>query len=217
MPYRIAGIDVHKKMLAVVVADVEIDGDFHFERQKVGTTPSDPARPSRLAGRARGRGSRDGIHRAGTWRPVSGSLGAALAATTPRARRCAAPVGHPPSRASAIESRARRSQEGLPGCGTVGETAGRPGADSELRTGHRAAPLAHRDAAGTRSLATAYSCTTGWRPCSRKRTSRCPASSRTCSGSAPVACCRPWRTARPIRAPSPCSRPRACAPHRAAV
>ena len=41
MPYRIAGIDVHKKMLAVVVADVEIDGDFHFERQKVGTTPGD--------------------------------------------------------------------------------------------------------------------------------------------------------------------------------
>jgi len=41
MPYRIAGIDVHKKMLAVVVADVEIDGDFHFTRQQVGTTPAD--------------------------------------------------------------------------------------------------------------------------------------------------------------------------------
>ena len=41
MPYRIAGIDVHKKMLAVVVANVEIDGGFHFERQKVGTTPAD--------------------------------------------------------------------------------------------------------------------------------------------------------------------------------
>ena len=41
MPYRIAGIDVHKKMLAVVVADVEIDGDFHFDRQKVGTTSVD--------------------------------------------------------------------------------------------------------------------------------------------------------------------------------
>ena len=41
MPYRIAGIDVHKKMLAVVVADVEIDGDFHFDRQRVGTTPAD--------------------------------------------------------------------------------------------------------------------------------------------------------------------------------
>src|SRR5260221_14037752 len=41
VPYRIAGIDVHKKMLAVVVADVEVDGDFHFERQKVGTTAAD--------------------------------------------------------------------------------------------------------------------------------------------------------------------------------
>ena len=40
-PYRIAGIDVHKKLLALVVADVEVDDDFHFERQKVGTTPAD--------------------------------------------------------------------------------------------------------------------------------------------------------------------------------
>ena len=41
MSYRIAGIDVHKKMPAVAVADVEVDGDFQFERQKVGTTPID--------------------------------------------------------------------------------------------------------------------------------------------------------------------------------
>jgi len=27
MPYRIAGIDVHKKMLAAVVSDVEVDGE----------------------------------------------------------------------------------------------------------------------------------------------------------------------------------------------
>ncbi len=40
MPYQIAGIDVHKKMLAVVVADVEVDGDYHFERLKVGTSPT---------------------------------------------------------------------------------------------------------------------------------------------------------------------------------
>jgi transposase len=39
MPYRIAGIDVHKKMLAVAVADVEVEGDFPFERLKVGTSP----------------------------------------------------------------------------------------------------------------------------------------------------------------------------------
>jgi len=32
------GIDVHRKMLADAVADVAVDGDFQFERQKVGTT-----------------------------------------------------------------------------------------------------------------------------------------------------------------------------------
>jgi hypothetical protein len=41
MPYRIAGIDVHKKMLAVVVADVEVEKDFQFARQKIGTSPAD--------------------------------------------------------------------------------------------------------------------------------------------------------------------------------
>jgi len=39
MSYKIAGIDVHKKMLAVVVSDVEIDGDFHFERRVFGSNP----------------------------------------------------------------------------------------------------------------------------------------------------------------------------------
>ena len=32
MSYRIAGIDVHKKMLAVVVSDVEIESEYQFER-----------------------------------------------------------------------------------------------------------------------------------------------------------------------------------------
>jgi len=40
MPYQIAGIDVHKKMLAVVVTDVEVEDDYHFERLKVGTSPA---------------------------------------------------------------------------------------------------------------------------------------------------------------------------------
>jgi len=39
MAYRIAGVDVHKKMLAVVVSDVEVDGEYEFERRKVGTSP----------------------------------------------------------------------------------------------------------------------------------------------------------------------------------
>jgi transposase len=38
MAYRIAAIDVHKKMLAVVVADVAGEGDYRFERRKFGTT-----------------------------------------------------------------------------------------------------------------------------------------------------------------------------------
>ena len=39
MSYRIAGIDVHKKLLAVVVADVEIEGEYQFERRQFGSTP----------------------------------------------------------------------------------------------------------------------------------------------------------------------------------
>lgn len=41
MPYRIAGIDVHKKMLAVVIADVAVEGEYEFERQRVGASPGE--------------------------------------------------------------------------------------------------------------------------------------------------------------------------------
>ena len=40
MPYRIAGIDVHKRMLTVVVSDVEIDGEYAFERRQFGSNPA---------------------------------------------------------------------------------------------------------------------------------------------------------------------------------
>src|SRR5438552_2840623 len=39
MSYRIAGIDVHKKMLAVVVSDVEIESEYQFERRKFSSNP----------------------------------------------------------------------------------------------------------------------------------------------------------------------------------
>ena len=48
MTYRIAGIDVHKKMLAVVVADVAVPGEFQFERNHYGSSPE---QLRRLAGR----------------------------------------------------------------------------------------------------------------------------------------------------------------------
>lgn len=39
--YRIAGVDVHKKMLAVAVADIAADGEFRFTRRRVGTSPTE--------------------------------------------------------------------------------------------------------------------------------------------------------------------------------
>jgi transposase len=39
--YRVAGIDVHKKMLAVVVADVASHGEWQFEQHTFGALPSD--------------------------------------------------------------------------------------------------------------------------------------------------------------------------------
>ena len=41
MPNRIAGIDVHKKMLAVVIADIAVEGEYKFTRRRVGTRPSE--------------------------------------------------------------------------------------------------------------------------------------------------------------------------------
>src|SRR6201997_1595256 len=39
MSYRIAGIDLHKKVLAVVASNVEIDGEHQFERRMFGGNP----------------------------------------------------------------------------------------------------------------------------------------------------------------------------------
>jgi transposase len=39
MAYRVAGIDVHKKMLAVVVCDVEVEVEYTFESRKFSSSP----------------------------------------------------------------------------------------------------------------------------------------------------------------------------------
>ena len=41
MSYRIAGIDVHKKVLAVVVSNVEIEGEYQFEQRMFGSNPTE--------------------------------------------------------------------------------------------------------------------------------------------------------------------------------
>jgi hypothetical protein len=40
MAYRIAGIDVHKRMLTVVIGDVGVRSEYEFERRQYGSTPS---------------------------------------------------------------------------------------------------------------------------------------------------------------------------------
>jgi transposase len=40
MSYRIAGIDVHKKMLAVVITNVATGGEYEFQRRRFGANPS---------------------------------------------------------------------------------------------------------------------------------------------------------------------------------
>src|SRR5215472_11723420 len=39
--YKVVGIDIHKSMLAVVIADAAAVGEFQFERRKFGTTESE--------------------------------------------------------------------------------------------------------------------------------------------------------------------------------
>src|SRR5215469_6491517 len=44
MPYKIAGIDVHKRMLHVVVSDVEVDGEYDLTRRVLAAAPKHCAR-----------------------------------------------------------------------------------------------------------------------------------------------------------------------------
>src|ERR1700674_4459394 len=39
--YNVAGIDVHKRMLAVVITDAAAEGEFRFQRRKFGTLDTD--------------------------------------------------------------------------------------------------------------------------------------------------------------------------------
>ena len=41
IPHMVAGIDVHKKMLAVVVTDTSAEGAWTFQRRKFETLPKD--------------------------------------------------------------------------------------------------------------------------------------------------------------------------------
>jgi transposase len=70
--YYIAGIDVHKKMLAVVIAAVQ-PGEWEFQRRRFGTTP---AQLRELAGWLREQGVSEAVMEstAQYWRPVWAAL-----------------------------------------------------------------------------------------------------------------------------------------------
>ena len=56
-----SGIDVHKKVLTVVVSNVEVESEFQFERRMFGSNPQQLRASSCVVARARGRGSGYGI------------------------------------------------------------------------------------------------------------------------------------------------------------
>ncbi len=146
MTYRIAGIDVHKKMLAVVVADIAVDGAYEFIHRRVGTSPRELRRVGRVAGGGGGRGSGDGVDGAVLAAGVGGAR-TRLAARPPHAGRGESDGGHAALGASVVESGAPRAEAGLRGCRTPGEAVGGAGADAELCAGRRAAAVADGDAA----------------------------------------------------------------------
>src|SRR5918992_665167 len=67
--YKVAGIDVHKRMLAVVITDAAAEGEFRFERRKFGTVDSELRALSAWLEEQEGRGG--GCESAAQyWKPV---------------------------------------------------------------------------------------------------------------------------------------------------
>ena len=129
MSYRIAGIDDHKKMLAVVVTDVEIDSEYHFEQRRFG---SNPEQLRSLAAWLLEQEAEEVVMEstAQYWKPVW----EALETDMRDARRRKAEVWNVASGAGAIQSRTTGTQEGFPRCRTPGEATGGPGVDFEFCT-----------------------------------------------------------------------------------
>jgi hypothetical protein len=140
MSYRIAGIDVHKKMLAVVVSDVEVDGEYQFERIRYGSTPEH----LRLLAEWLIAQQVEEVVMESTaqyWKPVWGAL-----------ERYWKPICEERESAGLMsgtlhlaqaQSLTTGTQEGFPRCRTSGEAAGRKRTDPELCARCRTAAMAH--------------------------------------------------------------------------
>jgi hypothetical protein len=118
--YRIAGIDVHKAMLAVVVADVEVEVDWQFDRRQFGAAPSQ----LRLLAQWLVEQEVEEVVMESTaqyWRPVWDALECDWQPTR-RARVDAGPTAGAPSRAGAVQSWAARPEARLSRCRAIGQS-----------------------------------------------------------------------------------------------
>ncbi len=143
MSYRIAGIDVHKKMLAVVVSDVEVEGEYEFELRRYG---SNPEHLRLLAEWLIGQQVEEVVMEstAQYWLPVWGALERYWKPICQK-REGVDPMSGMLHLAQAQSNRGRRGrkQEGFPRCRTSGKATGGQRADSEFCTRRRTTAVAH--------------------------------------------------------------------------
>ena len=145
MPYRIAGIDVHKKMLAVVVADVEGEGEYQFERHRFA---SNPEQLRLLSEWLLEQQVEEAVMEstAQYWQPVWGALERYWKPVCKK-REGAGPMSGALHLAQAQSNRGRRGRKrDFPDAERTGQATGGPGADTKLCARYRTAAVAHCDA-----------------------------------------------------------------------
>ncbi len=131
MSYRIAGIDVHKRMLAVVVTDVEIESEYQFERRMFS---SNPEQLRSLATWLLEQEAEEVVMEstAQYWKPVWETLERYWKPICEKREGARRRSGTLHLGAGTIQSRTTGTQEGFSRCRTPGEAAGGPRIDFEL-------------------------------------------------------------------------------------
>jgi len=144
MPYTIAGIDVHKRMLVVVVSDVEVHDEYQFERRQLS---SNPAQLRLLAAWLIEQQVEEVVMEstAQYWKPVWGALERHWQPACQQ-REGARPTSGRLHLAGAVEPRAAWAQERFRRRGTAGQAVGRERTHAELCACGRTAFVADGDA-----------------------------------------------------------------------
>jgi hypothetical protein len=137
-----AGIDVHKKKLAVVVADVEVEDEYQFERRWYG---SNPAQLRVLSEWLIEQQVEEVVMEstAQYWKPVWGALERFWKAMCQSREGAGRMSGTLHLNASLVQSRAAQAQDRFSRRRTFGEAARITGASLELRTRCRTTPVAN--------------------------------------------------------------------------